>query len=144
MVMSLIQLIYTSLAIKGLSENELNSILDTSAKNNKENQITGMLLYHQGRFIQVLEGESIPVEKLALRIKADPRHKFFNIVDKNVINSRDFPNWSMGFHQVSDADILSNPNFVDFFNASFDAFESKINYGMALITLKIFAKKLEL
>ena len=36
--MSLTQLIYSSLAIKGLSESELNSILETSAKNNKENQ----------------------------------------------------------------------------------------------------------
>ena len=142
--MSLTQLIYSSLAIKGLSESELNSILETSAKNNKENQITGMLLYHNGRLIQVLEGESNQVEKLALRIKADPRHGFFNIIDKTQIHSRDFPNWSMGFHQVSSADILSNPSFVDFFNDSFDAFESKINYGMALITLKIFAKKLEL
>ena len=83
--MSLIQLIYVSSATKEMSENELASILKSSAKNNEEREITGMLLYGQGRFIQVLEGESIEVEVLMSRINADPRHSFITIIERNVI-----------------------------------------------------------
>jgi hypothetical protein len=142
--MPLTQLIYVSSATKEMSEKELALILKVSAQNNKKSEITGMLLYGRGRFIQVIEGESIHIDDLMLKIKADSRHRFVTVLESNIIHSRDFPNWSMGFHMVSDTEILSSPNFLDFFEASFDSYKYRINFGVPLIMLKAFAKNLPL
>ena len=49
-------LIYISTAVKLMTDAELISILADSRDNNKLKNITGMLLYGDGTFIQVLEG----------------------------------------------------------------------------------------
>lgn len=140
--MPLIQLIYVSTASKEMGVNDLATILNTSAQHNQKTEITGMLLYGQGRFIQVLEGSATDVDELMSRIKVDPRHHYVNVIDRHVIRSRDFSNWSMGFHLVSESEISSNPSYVDFFNASFDSSKSNIKLGVPLIMLKAFANNL--
>lgn len=140
--MPLIQLIYVSSSTKEMSEKELASILKVSIKHNQKCEITGMLLYGRGRFIQVLEGESTHIDELMKRIIADPRHHSVSVDERHIIHSRDFPNWSMGIHVVSDTEILSNQNYVDFFNTSFDSYKYRINFGVPLIMLKAFAQNL--
>ena len=50
------QIIYISSAAKKMDDDDLLDILKTSRENNKKNDISGMLLYDNGSFIQVLEG----------------------------------------------------------------------------------------
>jgi limonene-1,2-epoxide hydrolase len=133
-----------SMASKEMSENDLAAILKSAAQNNQKYEITGMLLHGQGRFIQVLEGDDTHVDGVMLKIKNDTRHSFVTILDRQVIHSRDFPNWSMGFHRVSDSEISSNPSFVDFFNTSFDLYKARIKIGTPLIMLKEFSKRLSI
>jgi hypothetical protein len=54
----LIQLLYSSKATTALSPAELTAILDKSVANNQARQITGLLLYRDGCFLQLLEGEA--------------------------------------------------------------------------------------
>jgi hypothetical protein len=54
--MPLIQLIYISQLV-GEDETSLGPILSASVRRNTASGITGMLLYANGRFLQVLEGE---------------------------------------------------------------------------------------
>ena len=49
--MAIVQLLYTSEAIKPQSREDLQAILNTSVANNKPTGITGLLLYSQGNFI---------------------------------------------------------------------------------------------
>lgn len=142
--MPLIQLIYKSSATNQFSECQLAPILTSTAKNNEVNQITGMLLYREGCFIQVLEGGTTQVQELMMRIKADPRNESINVLGTQAMNSRDFPTWCMGSHLASDSDLLTHPSFVDFFSDSFDSHKAHIKYGAALIALKAFANKLAL
>ena len=115
------QLIYTSHATDTFSEAELGAILAASHANNPAQGLTGILLYSDGRFIQVLEGERGPVETLYERIKADPRHETVRRVMTREIAQRDFADWSMGYRSLTAADLASPPQLLDFFAGQFSA-----------------------
>ena len=57
--------------------------------------ITGILFYHEGKFIQLVEGYQSSLRQLIDRISHDPRHnnlQFF--LDEQVLH-RTCPEWSM-------------------------------------------------
>ncbi len=95
----LIQLIYISAANHEFSEEELSALLEQARKNNESLNISGMLLYHGGSFIQALEGERELVEALYQKIGADPRHSETQVLFRGEIKERDFEGWSMGFYR---------------------------------------------
>ena len=68
------ELIYVSSAIIILSEEELNAILVHSCQYNIAHSITGILLYIDGDFLQVLEGKKADITCLFDKIKRDTRH----------------------------------------------------------------------
>jgi len=66
---------YVSNISENIDENEVDNILLDSQRNNKEKDITGVLLYSDGNFFQILEGEEQKVKDLFSVIKEDSRHK---------------------------------------------------------------------
>ena len=94
----LIYLVYVSAATKKFSKEELLALLSTFKRNNESKGITGLLLYCEEQFIQVLEGPRSTVEQLFEKIKADTRHKTVLKLFEKPIEKRCFPEWSMGFH----------------------------------------------
>ena len=67
------QLIYTSSATPELDDFTLREIAQTSSFNNQLLGITGLLLFHEGSIMQVLEGDEISVCSLYGKVKQDPR-----------------------------------------------------------------------
>lgn len=104
--MKLITLVYVSVATKKLSESELVEILEVARAKNEKLNITGMLLYRDGFFVQALEGEQAVVEDLFHVIAKDERHKNVIVVYQNSIATRSFNDWSMGFNMLSEKDLL--------------------------------------
>jgi hypothetical protein len=88
-----------------MSENELQDILKISRKRNEASGITGMLLYLDPFFMQVLEGEDSVLVQLFERIKKDPRHHKTSPIYKESIQDRRFKNWTMGFAQINGENI---------------------------------------
>jgi hypothetical protein len=64
-----------------------------------------MLLYRDGDFLQVLEGEEQAVRKACERIYDDKRHNTNLELDQSDIEERDFGQWSMGFKRLTNEDI---------------------------------------
>lgn len=95
--MPLLQLIYSSAAVRKLTEIELSRLLLGARKTNMGFDVTGMLLYHEGSFLQILEGKADAVESLFERIGTDPRHHRVVVLMRREIEERQFENWSMGF-----------------------------------------------
>ncbi|WP_433673713.1 BLUF domain-containing protein [Microbacterium gorillae] len=93
----LITLVYVSTASQPFRETALEQLLAEFRRFNTANEITGMLLFRDGRFIQVLEGERAAVEHLAERIGRDSRHHDMRILLSEPIAERSFPDWSMGY-----------------------------------------------
>ena len=94
------QLVYQSTAAWFPSTEELLALLERSRANNARLQITGMLLYHEGHFLQLLEGDEAPVRELYQVIAADERHKWVSLVMTGPNGTRDFPDWTMGFRDL--------------------------------------------
>jgi len=59
-----------------------------------------MLLYDDGSFLQVLEGEREPMSALYERILADRRHTSIMKLLEREIDERQFGDWKMGFVSV--------------------------------------------
>lgn len=69
---------YVSSAARGLDDSEIFEILEKSENENNQKDITGLLLYSEGNFFQVLEGEKDKISDLYKKISKDSRH--FNII----------------------------------------------------------------
>ena len=95
----MIQLTYISTG-RDVNDAELQSILDASRRNNRRDEITGLLLFNGKRFLQALEGPQPLVEAAYKRIQADPRHRAPVILATNHVDSRQFGSWDMAFEQV--------------------------------------------
>jgi len=63
----LVSLVYVSSSVRELDDSEILNILRTSQRNNERRNITGMLLYKDGNFLQVLEGTDRSVTELMER-----------------------------------------------------------------------------
>ncbi len=88
------QYLYISTAPTLLRE-EVEAILDTSARNNPARGITGLLLFNGRNFLQLLEGETEEVAGLMDTITADPRHAGVSVLDRRIIEARTCPDWAM-------------------------------------------------
>jgi hypothetical protein len=96
----MIQYIYVSSSVKLFTSDELVELLEKSRINNEKLGLTGMLLYKDGDFMQVLEGDEEAVRWLSARIGRDPRHTNVKALLEGPITEREFPDWSMGFHNL--------------------------------------------
>jgi len=98
-------LIYLSAGVNWFSEKELTDILSISDINNSRNNITGLLLYSEGNFIQLLEGNEQDVKDTFERISKDQRHKGITPIASGAIDKRNFPEWAMGFKSINSGDL---------------------------------------
>lgn len=115
----LFHLIYVSTAVAPMSEDDLLQLLEQSRSRNQQHRITGMLLYKNGHFMQVLEGEEASVMKIFHDIERDPRHKSVDVLRAEYIQYRDFPNWTMGFANIDKLDPSTIPGFSRFLEVDF-------------------------
>ena len=90
------QLIYTSQAQAGLSPDALQAIALAAARNNALVDVSGLLIYDQGCFLQVMEGEDELILALYQRLKRDVRHTNIVKLIHEPIARRRFEAWSMG------------------------------------------------
>lgn len=114
--MSLIHCIYCSAATAELGPEGRRELLDRARVNNARFGVTGMLLYVDGSYFQVLEGETEAVDELFLRIAGDPRHGGVTEIIREPIAARRFPDWSMGYAEVGLEEIIATPGMNDFFH----------------------------
>ncbi len=101
----MIRIIYASQAIKPFNKEELMALLRQSREANTKEGLTGVLLYQNGSFVQVLEGYEEKVNSTLQRIKKDKRHKNITVLDKTYITERQFGEWSMGFEELQNMDM---------------------------------------
>lgn len=88
-------LIYTSTILDHTSEVELYDILESSIRNNTEKDITGLLIYNDGMFIQMLEGGREEVNSIYRKILDDKRHYNITTLLSGETSKRHFPHWRM-------------------------------------------------
>jgi len=100
-----------------MRDKDLVALLHSCRLQNGRSNITGMLLYKDGHFMQVLEGEKSMIMKVFSRISTDSRHDSVDILRAELIQHRDFPSWTMGFKNIDEVDpvsVLGYTRFLDF------------------------------
>jgi hypothetical protein len=95
--MSFHQLIYTSRPLVDVTEAMLVELLDAAQKKNAELGVSGLLAFHEGKFVQLLEGQQGNVQRLFASIQKDPRHTDLKIELDTETPLRAVPTWNMGF-----------------------------------------------
>jgi hypothetical protein len=91
----LVCLAYLSSATRLMDREALTELVEHSARNNAARQITGMLCYHDGSFLQFLEGPAEEVDTLLAVIARDRRHIDLIEMYRKPIAARTFADWSM-------------------------------------------------
>lgn len=90
------RLIYRSEAT-GRTDSLLNvaTILGEAQRNNARRGLTGALAAHDGRFLQVIEGDAGTLDILLKHLAADPRHRHIEVLARDDASERRFEGWSM-------------------------------------------------
>lgn len=121
-------LAYTSIACHHMTHNELIALLNNCKEKNQARHISGMLLYMEGCFFQVLEGNRDVIEQLFEKIAKDDRHHHVIKLIAEPIKARAFGNWTMGFQNITPHELASITGLTDFLvrdSKGFDSIESK-------------------
>ena len=98
--MYLQELVYTSVPDIHAEPDDVKDILDSSERNNKAYEITGLLLYDGERYIQILEGAPEKVDMMFKTISADKRHVDVELLHKGPVLGRSFQNWRMAYEAL--------------------------------------------
>lgn len=101
-------LIYLSRATAPFSDAQLHDLLTQTRLHNAAHGITGVLLYGNDQFVQVMEGEAAAVRTLYERIQHDPRHSGVTTFADKDITERAFPDWSMAFNALTPQQFLES------------------------------------
>ena len=112
---SLSNLIYASVATKDMDRSELLRLLQQVRHANAQVGVTGVLLYEDGNFLQVLEGYKETVQQVFKKIGQDKRHNRIVQIIEEPISKRTFGNWTMAFSSVSREELSTIPGLNDFF-----------------------------
>jgi hypothetical protein len=110
----MIQVTYVSRVSTPLSGEQLLALLLQCRTNNAKSDITGMLLYGNGTFLQTLEGDEGVIDPLMEHIWQDNRHEDIRLLSRRTIESRQYADWTMGFAQVTDAALQDVEGLKDF------------------------------
>jgi len=131
----LTQIVYTSVAIPEIQNKDLYEILTTAVDKNGQHGITGFLVYNDGKFRQVIEGDDNDIQQLYKNIVEDERH---TVCEKNIerqIIEREFPIWAMGFCPVKNSKIsdFEKDNLAVFPTDMFDEVQHNVTSAVQLI-----------
>lgn len=91
--MSLFRIVYVSDAVgdAGVGLLPLIDIIGASDRNNRRDHLTSVLMRHEGRFFQAIEGARVDLDRLMGRLRADRRHANIQILADIPITERLFP-----------------------------------------------------
>lgn len=99
------RIIYCSQATHDFSPEELVTLLEVARGLNERVGLSGMLLYSNQSFLQMLEGDEDALEATYARIMADGRHTNLRLLMDAEVPAKMFPSWSMGFEHVDDEEL---------------------------------------
>ncbi|NDP58189.1 MAG: BLUF domain-containing protein [Oxalobacteraceae bacterium] len=107
-------LVYVSRSMQRMSLDELSKLLIHARASNQAAGVSGVLLHHDGLFLQLMEGEPDAIDTLFKKIMVDRRHEgVLILVDSLRDRPRMFPDWKMGFYHFSSIEHLVGPGLLE-------------------------------
>jgi hypothetical protein len=109
----LLCLIYVSTATGAMGPKDLADILEKSTTLNQRDDVHGMLLLSEGKFMQCIEGEAPSVERTFARIATSRLHHRVIEMIRSPVAQRRFNNWDWAF-QIGPLREYANPGIEEF------------------------------
>lgn len=91
------QTIYSSESTLPMQTDDLEALLVEARSRNTRQGISGALIYTDGIFLQVVEGEREKVDSLMANIKRDNRHRNVTILREGEVAAAEFKDWGMAY-----------------------------------------------
>lgn len=91
------QIIYSSEAATPMQHDDLEEILEQAQISNAAKGITGALVYADGVFLQILEGDRVKVQDLMAGIVRDLRHETVTVLREGEVPCAVFASWTMAY-----------------------------------------------
>lgn len=107
------RIVYTSTANWHLKPVELEDLLLRSQRHNSRDDVTGILIYHDGCFFQVLEGPEGATRACFERISHDRRHTGTIVLADEAVSGRLFSAWRMACRTFEGLTPVQQRQFVD-------------------------------
>ncbi len=127
------QLIYTSQARTSLTVDDLAEIERVAMAKNVGSQVTGILAYGSGHFLQLLEGDEDAVETTYARIEQDGRHRKLEVLAFERVDRRIFSPWSMRLANLDDESLEIQDAIMRRFPSDRGAFPSDRRLAFAFL-----------
>ncbi|MEP7209915.1 MAG: BLUF domain-containing protein [Alphaproteobacteria bacterium] len=115
------RLIYASKIVGVLPAHQLDRILLRAQAYNPSAGITGLLLLHEGTFLQCIEGPEAGVAGVMQRIRRDRRHAAIVMLESGPCASRAFPDTAMGYVAPRNLSDGQRAGFINVMAASRDS-----------------------
>lgn len=109
----MLQIIYASAATAPMGSADLDALLAQARDCNLRSDVTGMLLYDDGSFLQVIEGPDGAVSSLYERIRHDSRHDRIRLLSTKTVAFREFGDWAMAYARPEGAE-AAGEGFLDY------------------------------
>jgi len=101
---------YVSTARRDIDQNKIHELFYNSCQNNIAQGISGILLYNEGNFMQILEGSRSNIISLFQAIKKDQRHSDIITLFEKPIPYCIFKGYNSGFSTIENNDHIENLN----------------------------------
>lgn len=138
----MVSLVYASSASQIFSDEQLVALLQPASIKNRRLDVTGMLLYKEGNFLQAIEGSPEAVAGLYATICQDPRHRGILKLLEQPIQERQFPHWTMGFQKLDHLQGDGVPGYSDFLDHSLSSEAFRTDPSRAQKLLLLFRKRM--
>jgi hypothetical protein len=123
-------LCYVSTASPTLPNSEILDLLQQSSRNNDFKKITGILLYSNGNFFQVLEGPKDLVLELYQKIEEDKRHYNLMLIFKKEVPGSKFSTYENAFLSL---DAAYNSDDLEYYTAQVEKLDPTIQNSVKYI-----------
>jgi hypothetical protein len=104
----MISITYVSSAVLQFKESDLQDLVEQCQANNKRLGVTGVLIYCDGNFIQVIEGPDLVTYALFDGIKRDIRHRDVTTINVEPLEAREFHGWAMAYNIIPPRTLRAN------------------------------------
>ncbi len=94
-------IVYHSFALPVFTEDAIPGMLYNAREMNRKFSITRCLLYHNRKFLQLIEGEEVFVKQLYRNILNDQRHHQIVTINSEAHPDRIFNKWSMVYNDLN-------------------------------------------
>jgi hypothetical protein len=99
-------LIYVSTAKYSMGHEKVMDILQVSWRHNHNSDISGILIYDDNYFVQLLQGPINTVDTLYEKISNDIRHHSIELIGTELLARKDVNGWGMGL--INNQEIVEN------------------------------------